>query len=764
MQPSLSNNSPKAPELFGHRKYWAHRLTPAPFLPMSRDEMDLLGWDQCDVILVTGDAYVDHPSFGMAIVGRVLEAQGFRVGLIAQPDWRSTADFERLGAPALFFGITAGNMDSMVNRYTADKRVRSDDAYTPGGVGGRRPDRSVIVYAQRVREAFAGIPIVIGGIEASLRRIAHFDYWQEKVRRSILLDSKADLLVFGNGERQIVEIAHRLAAGTKIEDITDLRGTAFVRRKPAEGFIEIDSTHIDAPGKLNPPIDPYAMEPQIRKANEANGDIPDFLEKGDAAHAFAAAVENGEAAPVGEPREPRQPHPGTTEVVVKFARRVKSEDRERSVIRMPSFETVSRDPVLYAHASRILHLEANPGNARALVQRHGEQDLWLNPPPIPLTTRDMDYVYELPFARVPHPSYGNAEIPAYKMIKFSIAIQRGCFGGCTFCSITEHEGRIIQNRSEASVLREIEKIRDTVPGFTGVISDLGGPTANMYRIACKSRDIEKACRRPSCVFPGICPNLDTDHGALLQLYRKASALPGVKKILIASGVRYDLAIESPEYVKELATHHVGGYLKIAPEAIGEGPLSKMMKPGVGTYYKFKELFDKYSKLAGKEQYLIPYFIAAHPGTTDEDMLELALWLKKNGFRADQVQAFLPSPMATATAMYHTLKNPLKRVTRESEEVTIPKGIKQRRLHKAFLRYHDPNNWPVLREALRRMGRADLIGNGKQQLIPSYQPAGTGNAEEGTRKPARGGSVNRPFKTQHTGLPTVPRGVPGKRRP
>ncbi len=696
------------------------RFGTAPFLPMSREEMDTLGWDSCDVIIVTGDAYVDHPSFGMAIMGRLLEAQGFRVGIIAQPDWQSAEPFKQLGKPNLFFGITAGNMDSMVNRYTSDKRIRSDDAYTPGGQGGKRPDRSVVVYAQRAREAFKDVPIVIGGIEASLRRIAHFDYWSEKVRRSVLLDAKADLLVFGNAERQICEIAHRLAAGQDITEINDLRGTAFVRK--SHDFIEIDSTHIDAPGRLNPPIDPYAMEPEIRKANEE-----------------AAAVEAGEAPPKSQ------------EVVVKFARRVKSEDRERSVIRMPSFETVTADPVLYAHASRILHLEANPGNARALVQRHGDVDVWLNPPPIPLTTKDMDFVYELPYARKPHPVYGNAEIPAYKMIKFSIAIQRGCFGGCTFCSITEHEGRIIQNRSEGSVLREIEKIRDEVPGFTGVISDLGGPTANMYRIACKSRDIEKACRKPSCVYPGICPNLNTDHSALIQLYRKARALPGVKKILIASGVRYDLAIESPEYVKELATHHVGGYLKIAPEAIGEGPLSKMMKPGVGAYHKFKELFDKFSKLAGKEQYLIPYFIAAHPGTTDKDMLELALWLKQNGFRADQVQAFLPSPMATATAMYHTLKNPLKRVTRDSEEVIIPKGIKQRRLHKAFLRYHDPNNWPVLREALRKMGRADLIGNGKMQLVPGYQPAGTGGAAEGKR----GGSPNRPFKTQHTGLPRVP---------
>jgi uncharacterized radical SAM protein YgiQ len=358
----------------------------------------------------------------------------------------------------------------------------------------------------------------------------------------------------------------------------------------------------------------------------------------------------------------------------------------------------------------------------------------------------MDWIYELPYRRRPHPSYGEAAIPAYKMIRFSVSIQRGCFGGCTFCSITEHEGRIIQNRSEASVLGEIEKIRDEVPGFTGVISDLGGPTANMYRLACKSRQIESACRRPSCVFPGICPNLDTNHAPLIELYRKARSLPGIKKVLVASGVRYDLAIESPEYVRELAQHHVGGYLKIAPEHLREGPLSKMMKPGVGTYYRFKELFDRYSKEAGKQQYLIPYFIAAHPGTTDEDMLELALWLKRNGFRADQVQAFLPSPMASATAMYHSGKNPLRRVTRTSEEVTIPKGLRVRRLHKAFLRYHDPNNWPLLREALRHMGRSELIGSGRQQLIPAYQPAGTGERSEGRRAP---------FRTQHTGLPRTP---------
>ena len=721
-----------APDITSYRKHWAERFGTAPFLPMSRAEMDALGWDSCDVIVVTGDAYVDHPSFGMAIIGRLLEAHGFRVGIISQPDWHSAAPFGALGRPNLFFGITAGNMDSMVNRYTADRRIRSDDAYTPKGEGGKRPDRSVIVYAQRAREAFKDVPIVIGGIEASLRRIAHFDYWSEKVRRSILLDAKADLLVYGNGERQIVEIAHRLARGQRIEDLTDLRGTAFVRRAIPEGWVEIDSTHLDAPGPLNRPVDPYALAPESGAAVATAPGVPEVSAK-----------------------------------VVRFVRRVKNADREHSVIRMPSFEQVAADPVLYAHASRILHLEANPGNARALVQRHGDVDVWLNPPPIPLTTKEMDWVYERPYTRQPHPFYGKDLIPAYKMIRFSIAIQRGCFGGCTFCSITEHEGRIIQSRSEDSVIREIQEIRDHVPGFTGVISDLGGPTANMYRLACKSREIESACRRPSCVYPGVCPNLNTDHAPLIRLYRRARELPGIKKILIASGVRYDLAIESPDYVKELAQHHTGGYLKIAPEALAEGPLSKMMKPGVGAYYRFKELFDRYSREAGKEQYLIPYFIAAHPGTSDSDMLELALWLKKNGFRADQVQAFLPSPMATATAMYHSGKNPLKRITRASEEVIIPKGLKVRRLHKAFLRYHDADNWPVLREALRRMGRADLIGSGKHQLVPGYQPGGTGERGEGRRGVGGGASggartPTRPFRTQHTGLPHTPRPPRGGR--
>ena len=553
--------------------------------------MDLLGWDSCDVIIVTGDAYVDHPSFGMAIIGRLLEAQGFRVGIISQPDWYSKDDFMKLGKPNLFFGVAAGNMDSMINRYTADRKIRSDDAYTPGGVAGKRPDRASMVYSQRCREAYKEVPIVLGGIEASLRRIAHYDYWQDKVRRSILMDAKADILVYGNAERAVVDIAHRLAAGEPIEQMTGLRGTAFVRRDTPSEWFELDSTRIDRPGRVDKIINPYVNTQDMDACALEQAKGPD---------------EDPNAA---KPVE-LLPNPTLT--------------RERTVIRLPSYEKVKGDSVLYAHANRVLHLETNPGNARALVQRHGDQDVWLNPPPIPMTTEEMDYVFGLPYARVPHPSYNGEKVPAYEMIRFSVNIMRGCFGGCTFCSITEHEGRIIQNRSEESILREIEEIRDKVPGFTGVISDLGGPTANMYRIACKSPEIEAACRKPSCVYPGICQNLNTDHSALIQLYRDARELPGVKKILIASGLRYDLAVESPEYVRELVTHHVGGYLKIAPEHTERGPLDKMMKPGIGSYDRFKRMFEKFSKEAGKEQYLIPYFIAAHPGTRDEDMMNLAL--------------------------------------------------------------------------------------------------------------------------------------------
>jgi len=726
MLPSPPTRAMETKALTSYRPYWAKRFGVAPFLPMSRAEMEQLGWDSCDIILVTGDAYIDHPSFAMALLGRLLEAQGFRVGIISQPDWQSAEDFKKLGQPNLYFGITAGNMDSMVNRYTADRKIRSDDAYTPNAEPNKRPDRAVIVYSQRAREAYPDANIVIGGIEASLRRIAHYDYWSDKVRRSILPDSKADILLFGNAERALVELTHRLAKGEPIAHIRDLRGTSFMVPKgwkPSEEWMEVDSTTVDMPGRVDVHPDPYSMEPA----------------KSDAGQQAAAANDGA---------QPIRIVPAAERVALRKAARA------QQVVRLPSYDRVNEDKVRYAHASRTFHLESNPGNARALVQGHGDRDVWLNPPPIPLTTAEMDHVFGLAYARKPHPSYGDAKIPAWEMIRFSVNIMRGCFGGCTFCSITEHEGRIIQSRSEDSIIREIEEIRDKTPGFTGVISDLGGPTANMYRLACKDKKIETSCRRLSCVYPDVCENLNTDHGPLIQLYRRARTLPGIKKILIGSGLRYDLAVKSPEYIKELVTHHVGGYLKIAPEHTEEGPLSKMMKPGMGTYDRFKQMFEKASKEAGKEQYLIPYFIAAHPGTTDEDMLELALWLKRNDFRLDQVQTFLPTPLALATAMWHTEKNPLKKVTRESETLAVVRGGRQRRLHKAFLRYHDPENWPLLREALKEMGRSDLIGNGKKHLIPTWQPAGTGRRSEqghsadhihAPRKPGAGRPA--PAKTQ-----------------
>ena len=736
-----------AKALTSYRPFWAKRFGTAPFLPTTRAEMDELGWDSCDIVIVSGDAYVDHPSFGMAVIGRTLEAQGFRVGILAQPDWQSAEPFRALGAPNLFFGVTAGNMDSMINRYTADRRLRSDDAYTPGGQGGARPDRCSLVYTQRCREAFGQVPILLGGIEGSLRRIAHYDYWQDKVRRSILVDAQADLLLYGNAERAIVAIAHRLAAGEAVQQITDVRGTAFLRRDDDESaaeWFEIDSSDVDLPGRIDDHINPYQTTAQAAASQGAScvkGEAP----AGDGTQPITlVGMKLGMAKPAA--------HTG----------RIQMPPRERSVIRLPSFEQVKSDPVLYAHANRVLHLETNPGNARALVQRHGTRDVWITPPPIPLTTAEMDHVFDLPYARSPHPRYadergrhdGATKIPAWEMIRFSVNIMRGCFGGCSFCSITEHEGRIIQSRSEESVIREIEDMRDKVPGFTGVVSDLGGPTANMYRLRCKSVAIESACRRPSCVYPGICPNLNTDHQPLINLYRRARALKGVKKVLISSGLRYDLAVRSPEYVRELVTHHVGGYLKIAPEHTESGPLSMMMKPGMGSYDRFKAMFEQFSAEAGKQQYLVPYFIAAHPGTSDEDMMNLALWLKGNGFRADQVQTFYPSPMATATAMYHTNRNPLKGLTRDaarSEKVDIVRGERRRKLHKAFLRYHDAANWPVLREALMAMGRADLIGNGKRHLIPSYQPSGTvATKPRASAAPLRGAIL-----TQHTGLPPRP---------
>ncbi|WP_240923735.1 YgiQ family radical SAM protein [Psychromonas sp. SA13A] len=669
---------------------------------MSRKEMKQLGWDSCDIIIVTGDAYVDHPSFGMAVIGRMLEVQGFRVGIIAQPDWHSKDAFMELGKPNLYFGVTAGNMDSMINRYTAERRLRHDDAYTPNDEGGKRPDRAVAAYTQRCKEAYKGIPVIIGGIEASLRRIAHYDYWSDKVRQSVLFDAKADLLIYGNAERPLIEISHRIAQGDDIKTITDVRGSAFLTNSALPGWTGIDSRSVDKPGKIDPIYSPYQ----------------DLSEKCDTAKDESDAAD--EASDITKTAQVIQmtPHKGTPQEEREKRWEEKAKAWSTTYINLPTFEQVKENKMLYAHASRIFHQEVNPTSAKALMQKHGSRAIWLNPPATPLEESEMDGVFGLPYARVPHPSYGDAKIPAYDMIKTSINIMRGCFGGCTFCSITEHEGRIIQSRSQESIINEIEDIKLKVPGFTGVISDLGGPTANMYKLRCKSEKAEATCRKPSCVWPTICGHLDTDHTPTIELYRAARRVPGIKKVLIASGVRYDLAIQDPEYVKELATHHVGGYLKIAPEHTEEGPLNKMMKPGMGSYDKFKELFDHYSKLAGKKQYLIPYFISAHPGTTDMDMINLAMWLKENDFKLDQVQNFYPSPLANATTLYHTEINSLRNVKRNSETVPIPKGTVQRRLHKAILRYHDPDNWPIIREALTKMGLdKTLIGSKATCLVP-----------------------------------------------
>jgi len=702
----------KVRHLFSYPKYWAECYGTAPYLPMSRAEMDVLGWDSCDIIIVTADAYVDHPSFGMAVIGRMLEAQGFRVGIIAQPAWDSAEPFKVLGEPNLFFGVTGGNMDSLINRYTADLRIRTDDAYTPHGEAGKRPDRSVIVYSQRCREAYYNTPIVIGGIEASLRRIAQYDYWSDKVRKSVLIDAAADILLYGNAERAIVDLAHQMASGHTVAEMRNIRGTAVLLDAVPQGWTEIDSTRIDWPSKIDAIPNPYEMkDPETQSCATNDTANPDVDE------------------------------PSPIRIIPMPLHRKNDLEKATTYIRLPSFNKVRNDPALYAHASRVLHQEANPHNARVLVQKHDTKEIWVNTPPIPLETDEMDGVFDLPYQRRPHPSYGDAKIPAYDMIKTSVNIMRGCFGGCTFCSITEHEGRIIQSRSEESILKEIGQIRDQVPGFTGTISDLGGPTANMYRLNCKSEVIQKNCRRLSCVYPTICQHLETDHKHTTQLYRKARAVSGIKRVAIASGLRYDLAVRDPEYVEELVSHHVGGYLKIAPEHSEEKTLSKMMKPSISSYDEFKEMFERFSKKAGKIQYLIPYFIAAHPGTDNEEMLNLGLWLKKNKFRPDQVQTFYPSPMALATAMYYSGKNPLKKVTYKSEKVTVVKQIEHRRVQKAFLRYHDEKNWPLLRQALKEMGREDMIGDAPHQLVPdekaSNRPRGLKmrNGKQGSNKPA-----------------------------
>jgi uncharacterized radical SAM protein YgiQ len=605
------------------------------FLPTTAAEARARGWDELDVVIVTGDAYVDHPSFAMAILGRVLEARGFRVGILPQPDWRTADEFRSLGRPRLFFGVSAGNMDSMLNHYTANRRPRRDDAYSPGGRTGRRPDRATAVYAQRCREAYPGVPIVIGGVEASLRRFAHYDYWSDTVKPSMLVTSKADLLVYGMGEEPIVAIARRLAAGEPTDALRDLRGTAYL-------------------------LGGKAAVPELAPALRAAG-TPD--------------------------------------------------DHTRE---LPSFEAVRTDKVAFARAAMQIHVESNPLNARQLLQRHGERLLVQNPPQLPLSTAQMDAIYDLPYQRRAHPRH-EEPIPAEQMMRTSVTIMRGCFGGCTFCSITTHQGRIIQSRSEGSVVREVERIA-AAEGSTGVVSDIGGPTANMYRMRCTRPDVEAKCRRLSCVYPKVCKLLGTDHAPLVDLLRRARAVPGVRRVHIASGVRMDLARRSPAYLEELARHHVGGHLKVAPEHVSDRVLSAMKKPPQQDFERFADAFRAASARAGKEQYLVPYFIASHPGSDAAAMIELALFLKRNGYRPQQVQDFIPAPLDLATAMYYTGLDP-----QTLQPVPVARHLRDRRAQRALLQFWKPENWFEVRKALLQAGRADLIGNGCDALIPAQPP-------------------------------------------
>lgn len=629
------------------------------FLPTSRAEMAARGWDELDVLIVTGDAYVDHPAFGPVLVARFLEGRGFRVGLVAQPRWDRPDDFLVMGRPRLFVGVSAGNLDSMLNKLTAQKKVRAEDQYSPGGEPHRRPNRASIVYANLCRQAFPGLPVVLGGIEASLRRIAHYDYWSDSVRRSVLLDAKADLLVFGMGEVAAWQIAERLRAGASPSELVDIRGTAVVKKNPAE------------------------WQPLARNASR-------FVTDG-------------------------------------------------KVLVLPSYEEVVRDKPAFARMSALLQKETNAHNGRPLLQVHGDQAVYLNPPPLPLSEAEMDGLYALPFTRRPHFSYGDRRIPAFETVKHSIVTMRGCFGGCTFCSITEHEGRIIQSRSEQSVLDEVRKL-SRMAGFSGVLSDVGGPTANMYKLHCRDPKIEAACRRLSCVHPGICENMVTDHGPLVRLLKKVRSERGVRRVFIASGVRYDLAERSPEFIRELAAHHTGGQLSVAPEHVDPKVLDKMKKPGVESYERFAAAFCQASEAAGKEQYLVPYFITGHPGSTLADTIALARYLKRHDLRPRQVQDFIPTPMSIATTMYYTGLDPFS-----GESVPVARELRDKRLMKALIFWWDPEHWPLAREALKKAGRSELIGSGPAALIPPARPGSEGRwykgegVERGSRSASGGGA-------------------------
>lgn len=618
------------------------------FLPVTKDEMQERGWDQLDFLYISGDGYVDHPSFGHAIITRLLESEGYRVGIIAQPNWNNINDFMTLGRPKYAVLISSGVIDSMINHYTASKKPRSDDSYSPGGKAGARPDRAVIVYSGKVREAFKGIPVIIGGIEASLRRFAHYDYWDNKVRRTILQDSKADLLIYGMGEKPVVEVAALLSKGVPIEEIRHIRGTAYLA------------------GSSGLPLN-------IRSAaglelNEASGDLAQdkyFVE--------------------GNP----------------------------AVSVIPSFEEVSADKAAYARAFMAQYNEQDSISGRILVQPHGDRYLVQNPPAWPLSTKEMDRVYALPYERTWHPQYEQyGGIPAINEVEFSITSHRGCYGGCSFCALNFHQGRMIQNRSQASIINEAKKLT-WLPNFKGYIHDVGGPTANFRNTACDRQKKYGVCKNRQCLHPEACKNLKVDHREYLDLLRKLREMPGIKKVFIRSGIRYDYLMldKNDDFFMELCEHHVSGQLKVAPEHVVDRVLEKMGKPGRKVYDRFVKKFYEINRKLGKEQYLVPYLISSHPGSDLKAAIELAEYLKETGYRPEQVQDFYPTPGTLSTCMFYTGLDP-----RSMKPVYVPSGAKEKAMQRALLQFTKKENYELVHEALIKAGREDLIGFGGKCLI------------------------------------------------
>lgn len=581
------------------------------FLPVSRDDFEKRGYSGLDIILVTGDAYVDHPSYGTAVIGRVLEAEGFKVGIIAQPDWRSLNDFKRLGRPGLFFGVTAGNLDSMIANYTANKKVRNIDDYSPGGKAGLRPDRATIIYVNRLKEAFKGVPIIIGGMEASMRRLAHYDYWSDKVRRSLLLDSKADILVYGMGEKQIMEIARRLKEGARVENICNVRGTVIVR---------------------------------------------------------------------------------------------KNLDGIKDCISIPSFEQVSHEAKWFNEAFLSAYLEADPVRGRAVAQKHGDRFIIQNPPAMPLTQEEMDRVYSLPFERIWHTSYGRkGGVPGFEAVRYSVISHRGCAGSCSFCSLYLHQGRHVQSRSVESIVKEIKLLSED-KNFKGTITDIGGPTANLYKSECQSWSEKGACRDKKCMTPEKCKNLKMGYEQTIRLWRELKKLPKVKHVFVGSGVRFDLLTDSYShaYLDELCREHISGQLKVAPEHCVDSVLDLMNKPRFAIYEKFVDRFERINKRLGKKQYLVNYFIVGHPGARLKDALKLAEYLARKKVHPEQVQDFIPLPMTLAGAMYYTGKDPFT-----GKPIYVAKNPSERMMHRALLQYKNPQNRKTIAKALKILKREDL---------------------------------------------------------